>query len=224
MGKSANSVNFKQYESKMRFYKFAVALLTPVLKAIFRIKIEGAENIPQTGDIYVCCNHLSNWDPILLAVSSRRPIHYMSKKEVFKIPVIKSLLSLLGAFPVDRDNVDITAVKTALTHIKYKNAIGIFIQGTRCTGKDPESIGAKSGVGMLVYKTMSDVIPVSIYTKGYKVVPFKKVYVTIGKPIKYDEFSVGEKSPEEYQRMSNFVFDRICGMARAKKEALENEK
>ena len=74
-------------------------------------------------------------------------------------------------------------------------------------------------MGMLAYKTQSDVVPVSIYTNGYKVSLFKPVYVEIGKPIKFDEYNAGKKSPEEYQRLSNIIFDRICSQADAYEKA-----
>lgn len=210
----------KKYTCKMRFYKFMVFCLTGAIRVCFRMKIDGKENMPKDGACFVCCNHMSNWDPIFLAVSLKRPVHFMAKKEVFSIPVLKNLLGALGAFPVDRETADITAIKTALTHINYGNALGIFPQGTRCKRKPPETLPIKSGTGMMVYRTQSDVVPVSIFTKGYKVSLFKPVYVTIGKPIKFEEYNAGEKSPEEYQRISDIIFGRICEQAKASEKAV----
>lgn len=213
MEKFLNNSKEKTYKSPMRFYRTVVKLLSAPIKAMFLIKIKGSENIPQNSPCFVCCNHLSNWDPVFLAVAIKRPVHFMAKKELFSIPVIKNLLITLGAFPVDRENADFTAIKKALTHIKYENMVGIFPQGTRCMGNVPETIGVKSGTGMLVFKTQADVLPVSIYTKDYKVRLFKKVYITIGKPISYEEYGPTQKSQEEYQRISDIIFERICGFA-----------
>ena len=207
----------KKYLSKMRFYRTVVFLLTGIIRLLFRMKIRGRENMPKDGACFVCCNHLSNWDPIFLAISVKRPVHFMAKKEIFSVPVLGRLVTVLGAFPVDREAADITAIKTALNHIKYGNALGIFPQGTRLVGEMPEKLPIKSGTGMMVYRTESDVVPVSIYTKGYKVSLFKPVYVEIGKPIKFEEYNAGEKSPEEYQRISDIIFDRICSQANASK-------
>ena len=209
----------KRYTSKMKFYRSVVWLLTGGIRLAFRMKIEGRENMPKDGACFVCCNHLSNWDPVFLAVSVKRPVHFMAKKEIFSVPVLKNIVTLLGAFPVDRENADITAIKTALNHIKHGNALGIFPQGTRCRGKAPETLPIKSGTGMMVYKTECDVIPVSIYTKDYKVSFLKPVYVKIGKPIKFEDYNAGEKSQEEYQRISDFIFERICSQANGSKEA-----
>lgn len=200
----------RHYTSKMRFYKAVVFCLSGVLKLFFRIKVVGKENMLADGPCFVCCNHLSNWDPVFLAIAVKRPLHYMAKKEIFSVPVLKSIVSGLGAFPVDRENADITAIKTALNHIKYGNAIGIFPQGTRCLGMPPESLKIKNGTGMMVFRTQCDVVPVSIYTKGYKVSLFKPVYIEIGKPIKFEDYNAKAKSHEEYQRISDIIFDRIC--------------
>lgn len=207
----------KKYVSKMRFYKTVVFILSGIIRLLFRMKINGRENMPKDGACFVCCNHLSNWDPVFLAIAVKRPVHFMAKKEIFAVPVLGSIVTALGAFPVDREAADITAIKTALNHIKHGNALGIFPQGTRCVGKAPEELPIKSGTGMMVYRTESEVVPVSIYTKGYKVSLFKPVYVEIGKPISFEEYGAGEKSPEKYQRISDIIFDRICSQANASK-------
>ena len=223
MEKSLNNSTENKYKRPMRFYRTVVKLLSAPIKAMFLIKIKGSENIPQNSPCFVCCNHLSNWDPVFLAVAMKRPVHFMAKKELFSIPVIRNLLTTLGAFPVDRDNADFTAITTALTHIKYENIVELFSQGTRCIGNVPETIGVKSGTGMLVFKTQADVLPVSIYTKNYKVRLFKKVYITIGKPISYDEYGPVEKSQEEYQRISNTIFGRICGFVKESEEEAQKK-
>ena len=214
----------KQYTNPMRAYKVLVKILSGILKVVFRLKIEGAENMPKSGPVFVCCNHMSNWDPIIVAVALKRPIHFMSKKELFNIPVIGALVKGLGAFPVDRETADITAIKTALTHIKHGNVLGIFPQGTRCVGEPPESLPIKSGTGMMVFRTQADVLPVSIYTGDYKVSLFKKMYVKIDAPIKYEQYNAGEKSQEQYQQISDIIFERICENVRLIKESAEGQK
>lgn len=211
----------KIYKNPMKLYKVLVKCLTGIIRILFRVEVKGYENMPQNGPCLVCGNHLSNWDPVFMAISVKRPVFFMAKKELFKIPVISSLVSVLGAFPVDRENIDFTSVKTAITHIKYKNALGIFPQGTRCIGKSPTTLPIKNGVGMITFKTESDVVPISIYTKNYKVSLFKKVYINIGTPIKYSEYGEVERSPEGYQKISDHIFNRICELNNESEEASE---
>ena len=158
----------KSKKNGMRFYKVLVFLLSGIIRFIFLVDIKGRENMPKKGACFVCANHISNWDPVLVAVAVKRPIHFMAKKEIFKIPFVKSLVSALGAFPVDREHADFTSIKTALTHLKNEDVVGIFPQGKRCIGVPPETEGIKGGTGMLVYKTMAQVVPVCVYTKNLK--------------------------------------------------------
>lgn len=223
MAKSVQTNNNKIFENPMRLYRSVIGAASVLCKLIFRMEIKGAENMPKEGACFVCGNHLSNWDPVLMAVAVKRPVHFMAKKELFKIPVLGSIVRTVGAFPIDRDGADLTAIKTALGHIKHGNPLGIFPQGTRCIGKSPEEIGIKNGTGMLVHKTEATVIPVSIYTKDYRIKLFRKVYVTVGKPITPEDYKPGEKSPEEYQRISDIIFDTICKQVNASKEEAERK-
>ena len=93
--------------------------------------------------------------------------------------------------------------------MKHGEPLGIFPQGKRCRGVKPETKDIKSGVGMMVYRTEAPVVPVAIFTKDYKVRLFRRVHVRVGKPISFEEYAAGAKSPEEYQRISDMVFDRI---------------
>ena len=67
----------------------------------------------------------------------------------------------------------------------------------------------KNGVGLLVFKTEADVMPISIYTENYKVSLFKKVCINIVEPIKFSEYGEVERSPQGYQLISDVVFIRI---------------
>lgn len=201
----------KPYQPKpLRLYRVAVKVLSGLVKFLFFADIQGTEHMPQEGACLVCGNHISNWDPIFVAMAVKRPVHFMAKVQLFRIPVLGKLLRTLGAFPVDRDAADIGAIKTALTYLKYGEPLGVFPQGKRLRGEKPQTQDIKSGVGMMVYRTEAPVIPIAIYTKNYKVRLFRRVHVQIGKPIAFEEYAAGAKSPEEYQRISNAIFDRIC--------------
>ncbi len=209
----------KIYKNPMRLYKVLVKCLTGVIKLFFRLEVKGIENMPQSGSCLVCGNHISNWDPVFMAISVKRPVFFMGKKELFKIPLLNTFLRAVGAFPVDRENIDFTSVKTAISHIKYENALGIFPQGTRCIGKSPSALPIKNGIGLITFKTQADVVPISIYTKNYRVSLFKKVYINIGKPIEYSEYGEVERSPEGYQKVSDIIFGKICELAKESEEA-----
>ncbi len=193
----------------MKFYTFCKKFLNGFFAALFKIEVKGKENVPNGVPLLVCANHISNWDPIMLAVAFDRQIRFMAKKELFKIPLLCSLIKLFGAFPVNRGSADPTAIKTAIKLLNEGECVGLFPQGKRFPKLDPKTTEIKNGAGMILYRSHSDVLPVSIKTKNYKILPFRKVCITIGKPIAFDKFSFEHGTHTEYTKASEFIFERI---------------
>jgi 1-acyl-sn-glycerol-3-phosphate acyltransferase len=80
----------------------------------------------------------------------------MAKEELFKIPILKNLIKLYGAYPVNRTSADRQAIRSAMAALEQGWAVGIFLEGTRTNDakvNDPKLgaalIAAKSGVGAL---------------------------------------------------------------------------
>ena len=71
-------------------------------KLVYRLEVQGKENIPETNDFIVAANHLSTLDPPLMCAVMNRPVAYMAKKNCFENPFMRWWLNWLGAFAVDR--------------------------------------------------------------------------------------------------------------------------
>lgn len=201
-------------KKSMAFYNFLTWMLSGIIKLLFRVKLVGAENENYDKTVIVCANHMSNWDPVILACVTKRPFRFMSKDELFKIPVLKQLLLAIGAFPIKRGSSDIAALKMTIEMLKNGTDVCLFAQGKRYIGVSPENTESKTGVSMLLNHTKTAVLPVGIYTKGYKIVPFKRVYVVIGKARSYESFAFVDNSKDEYQRVSNEIFADILGLVK----------
>lgn len=197
---------------KMRFYRAVRAIFGPVFRLIYRVRVTGLENIPAEGGVLIASNHISMLDPILLGAAIGRPIRFMAKSSLFRIPVLHGLLKLLGAFPINRGSADPTSLRTAINSIKEGDAVGIYPQGTRYKKKDPRETQTRSGAGLIVYRAGCDVIPVSIKTKNYNVIPFRKVYITVGKPLDHASVTPASPSKAEYGRSSEVIFSHILSL------------
>ena len=105
------------------FFVCIYYLVNLVAGILHPVTIIGRENLPEHGAL-LCPNHNSNWDPVLVAlkVPVNYRLHIMAKKELFCNKVFDWVLRKLGAFPVDRGEGDIEAVKTALKAIKIMRA------------------------------------------------------------------------------------------------------
>jgi len=164
-------------------FKFVQLILRSFMNILYDIEIVGVENVPKEGAVIVCSNHLSNFDPILLGAFLPRHIHFMAKDELFRIPVVGQLIKLLGAFPVNREAVEITSIKHALQTLKEGKALGIFAQGGRESTKLKEDEG-KAGVAMFAVRGKAPVLPIGVQG-SFRV--FTKLVVNIGNSMYFED-------------------------------------
>ena len=196
----------------MTLYEKLVNRLGGLFRRMYKLNVIGEENVPADGAFVLGCNHTALFDPIMLILSVPRTIRFMAKKESFKTPVIGRLMAKLGMIPVNRGTADLKAMKASLSCLKEGGVIGIFPQGTRCPGVDPETTKPKDGVAMLSYRTNSPVLPAFIVTKGRKLRPFRRTTVVIGKPIKPEELMISSGTPSEYKAATELIWSRICDL------------
>lgn len=187
------------------FYKFVQVFIGFFVKIIYRIEVLGIENIPlEDKRLIVCGNHKSNLDPVTLSAIFPRQIHWMAKKELFQYKILGGFLNKMGAFPVDRNNNDLKAVKTALKILKNEDVLGIFPEATRVIEIDYTKI--KSGVALIAQKTNSEVLPVFI-EGDYK--PFRKNRIYFRKPVKINKEI--KYSNEELENISQDIMRMVYG-------------
>ena len=194
----------------MSAYSKLYTVLARPLRAMFMVKVHGAENMPAEGGYIVCANHTSLWDVLILAASLKRQVMYMAKKELFGIPLLGRIITALGAFPVNRGASDVGAIKKTISLLENGNIVGVFPQGTRYPGKELRSTEVKHGVGLIAYRSKRGAVPVYIRSKKNKVRPFRRAEIYIGEPIEYENFGFDEGGMAEYTAAAEMIFDRIC--------------
>ena len=165
---------------------FAVRYIYPILHVLLWLvmrlyhwpRFKGRENLPE-GPCVICANHAGFADPIwvFLLMGTRMPPWTMAKKSVMDKPVLGPFLAAFRAFPVDRDNVDVKAIKKSLTVLKNGEKLLIFPEGTRI--KKGKVSQPKSGALLLANRAEVPIVPVYI-THGRK--PFQPIKVVMGEP------------------------------------------
>ena len=116
----------------MHPFYFGVGLLSwPVIRGLFRERVQGLEQLPEGGFV-LAPNHVSNLDPWPLGMPlwPHRQLNWMAKSELYK-PVIGTLISWGGAFPVRRGERDEAAIETAVERVQAGEVVVIFPEGTR---------------------------------------------------------------------------------------------
>ncbi len=193
-------------------YKVAHTILAGIIKVVFRVKVEGLENDPGEGGILLCSNHVTLLDPICIsAVLRKTEPFYMAKKELFKIPVISSILRALGSYPVNRGAGDLGAIHKTVDLLNEGHCVGIFPQGTRCRGKALEDTKFKNGAALVLSKTEVPVLPVRVKVKNNKWCLFRKIVIVIGEKIEADALKIDpeKNKSEEMARITSLIFERI---------------
>lgn len=176
----------------MTFYTFARSVVAGVIKPWYRIEVIGLERFPKDGGVLLCTNHIHNFDPLVVGISTPRPVHFMAKEEIFKVPVLGNVVRKCNAFPVKRGMGDREALRAGLKVLKDGNVFGLFPEGTR--SKTGEIGKGLSGAGFFALRTDADVVPCAIIGP-YK--SFGKLKVVYGKPIAMEDMRSRKASVDE---------------------------
>lgn len=191
---------------KMGAYRFFKAILVPIFKFWYRPTIIGKENIPKDGSILIVGNHKHLYDQCLAIIATKRPIHYMAKKEYFD-GRHAWFFKLVGCIPVDRSKKDNNATSLALEVLKNGYALGLFPEGTR-NKTDQFLLSFKYGAVSMAHKTDSLIVPFGI-TGDYKF-RSKNLTIRFGKPFKVDDDleKANKKLEKEVEKLMRLNLDK----------------
>ena len=191
------------------FYKIVVGILKFLVFISFDLKVHNPENLDNTKRGYIVCgNHISMLDPVILAVSTKRQVHYMGKKELFENKFFSFVFRKLGAFPVDRKGISLSAIKSSISVLKDDGVLGIYPEGTRIQSGYDEN-NAKPGIAMIAKKANAKIIPV--YIQG----PYKfrgKIEIFFGEEKDYFEDYTGKPNTELYTEIGKQILKDIYNL------------
>ena len=134
--------------------------LRPVARFVIRrrvsVRLHGARHLPRKGPVIVACNHVGIADGPLLAIFAPRPVHALTKIEMFK-GMVGHVLRGAGQIPVYRRGSDPAAMKACLRVLRDGRVLGIFPEGARGAG---EFDRFHRGAAYLALVTGAPVVPV----------------------------------------------------------------
>ena len=128
-----------------------------LIRRWYDLEIHGAERVPVTGGLVMAANHVGWADGPLLAICSPRPVHALTKMEMFSHGLGGFLLAS-GQIPLDRFHVDVSAIRLSLKAIQEGLAVGVFPEGTRGAGI---MTSPRAGAAYLAMVSGAPVVPVS---------------------------------------------------------------
>ncbi len=202
---------------KSKLYAVLHFLLAGLARLIFCISCKTRKKEPPLSDggLLICANHIHVLDPVLIcAVLKKHQPRIMAKKELFKVPVLGWLVGQLGAYPIDRKGANADVILKTIKMLEEGYCVGMFPQGTRRAGVEPETTPIKAGAGLIASRAKVSVLPINIKTKDYRIKAFRKITITIGDPISYEEYTKGGELAGDSKAITQYIFDRICDLGK----------
>jgi len=182
------------------YWLLKYVLLGPVLKALFRPKVEGIAQVPVTGPVILACNHLSFSDSIFTPLLVKRRVTFVAKAEYFTGKGLKGwfmrhFFLSTGTIPVDRSGGKAAqaALDTLLGVLRAGDVAGIYPEGTR--SPDGRLYRGKTGVARLALESGALVVPVAllntdeIQPSGRLIPTIKPVRLRFGAPLDFSRYA-----------------------------------
>jgi 1-acyl-sn-glycerol-3-phosphate acyltransferase len=184
------------------YWLLKYVVLGPVLKALFRPRVEGLENVPARGPVILACNHLSFSDSIFTPLIVKRRVTFVAKAEYFtgngsKGWLMRHFFLATGTIPVDRSGGKAAqaALDTLLGVLRNGQIAGIYPEGTR--SPDGRLYRGKTGVARLALESGAVVVPVGllntdeIQPTGKLIPKVMPVRIRFGRPLDFSRYARG---------------------------------
>jgi 1-acyl-sn-glycerol-3-phosphate acyltransferase len=178
-------------------YRTSKLVAGPLLRAVVRTQVNGAENIPETGPAIVASNHLSVIDSIYLPLLLRRPLVFAAKSEYFTGTRLRdrataAYLRATNQLSTDRGGARAAQdmLESALELLSSGELFGIYPEGTR--SPDGRLYRGRTGVGWLALNSGAPVIPVAmmdtekILPPGQRLPRPGRIEIRIGEPLTFE--------------------------------------
>lgn len=194
------------------FYRIMHVIINILFVPFFSMTIQNKDNIPKDENYIIIANHVSNFDPLLLALAWEKPMHIMAKQELFNIIIVGKVLEWLKMIPVKRGEADRKAIKEALDYLKNGEILALFPEGTR--NKEKTGLLAfQTGAAFFSKSTNTKILPVAISgTDKIKISLFNRINFKVGKPVaihEHYEGKISSKELEEFTQMLRTDMERL---------------
>lgn len=172
-------------------YRLLQWMVTLPYAVMFRFRVRGLENVPSKKPALLLVNHLSFLDPAIVCYCFKRPVSFMARDSLFRVPVLGWAIKTLHAFPVKRRAASSETIRNAVGRLQQGYLVGLFPEGTR--GVEGEVGTIKPGFVALVRRCPVPVIPIAVAGTGRAMprgawwIRWATVRMVIAEPISVEE-------------------------------------
>jgi len=201
-------------------YWVVKAILTPLLRFFYRVRVDGLEHLPPDGAVILASNHVSFCDSFFLPMVLKRRVTFVAKAEYFDDPKTAWFFRAVGQIPIKRSGGSASqgALDAASDVLAGGGLFGIYPEGTR--SPDGRLYRGHTGVARLALKLGVPVLPVAmIGTREAQPIgqvrpnAFVPVTVRIGRPLRFDRYEDRVDDPLVLRQVTDEVMFELRGLS-----------
>jgi 1-acyl-sn-glycerol-3-phosphate acyltransferase len=197
----------------------------PLLRALFRPRLEGLGNIPATGPVILASNHLSFIDSVILPLVMRRRIYFLAASSYFERRglggwAVGRFLRATGMIPIDRSGgwASEASLRAGMTVLTAGRVLGIYPEGSR--SRDGRARRGRTGVARLALESGAPVVPVAMIgtdevmpSGGGGGVRIRRIGISFGEPLDFAEFAAREPDRATLRTMTDRIMLAVVAMS-----------
>ena len=185
----------------------------------FRFSAEGAKHLDDNRGGLIIANHQSFLDPALIGIHLQRPVSFLARHGLFRVPFIGWIMRHCYVIPLNQEAPTATSLKLAIERMREGYLVGIFPEGARC--EDGQVAEFLPGFLALIRRSKVPVYPVGIagayqaMKRGTIIPRPRTICLVYGEP--FDEALVaelsGKKGAEQLMQMAQQRVVELCNQA-----------
>jgi len=196
-------------------YRLGFTLVSLILRALFRFRVHGRENIPADGAI-IAANHQSYIDPPAIGASVPEEIWYLAKEDVFNFAPFRWLCLRVNVIMIKKRRAERSALKDVIQKLAQGRKVLVFPEGTR--SYDGQLQPPERGISLLAHKSRAPVVPTYVWgthyvlPRGGAMIRPHPISVSFGPALHFDEGSLKAGARAAYKAFSQQVMDAIADL------------
>ena len=192
------------------------ALLTPLFRFLYRVRVEGLEHVPPTGPAIIACNHVSFCDSLFLPLVLRRRLTFVAKAEYFESRKTAWFFRAMGQIPIKRGggSASLRALDSAAEVLDSGGLFAIYPEGTR--SPDTRLYKGHTGIARLSLRCQAPIVPAGMLgTREVQPIgrlmlrPFQLVTVRFAPPLDPARYADRADDPMTLRQLTDEVMFEI---------------
>jgi 1-acyl-sn-glycerol-3-phosphate acyltransferase len=201
-------------------YWIVKAVLTPILRIVVRIRVEGRAHVPRHGPVILASNHRSFLDSVFIPLVVRRRVTFVAKAEYFDDPKTAWFFRSVGQIPIRREGGSASerALGSASDVLRRGRVFAIYPEGTRT--RDGLLHRGHTGVARLALRCNVPVVPVGLIGTD-EVQPvdarmpklFRRITIRFGEPIEPARYAGRDQDHLALRELTDEIMYEICELS-----------